>query len=261
MTQALRIARVSRVEVHDLLGLGVAAVRREKRWTQEDLARELRYHGLTSWRTGSVGQLEAGLRRPRLDEVVLICAALGVALDDLLPDSDEFVELGDGAKMRPGAIRAVLHGEVDADPVRSITEDMIFPGETRALQKVQQDMERMQDLLQPLVNASPRRLTRADVLAPGATAPTDADRHAARQLRVQLPQVRVAAQILWGRSLTEEREARLAGEAAIENLPPRSIQARRGLVTRGMLTELRALLDTAYGRRDSGAGEEVPGDG
>jgi hypothetical protein len=46
----------------------------------------------------------------------------------------------------------------------------------------------------------------------------------------------------WGRSYDEERDADVAGE-----LEPRSRQARRGLVTRGMLGTLRFIIANAYG--------------
>src|SRR5271157_4450904 len=47
--------------------------------------RTTRSHGLRAYRTSTVGSLEAGLRRPRLDEALLMARALGVTLDKLIP--------------------------------------------------------------------------------------------------------------------------------------------------------------------------------
>jgi transcriptional regulator with XRE-family HTH domain len=232
------------MRMHDLIGAGVAAARQRKRWTQEDAAREFRFHGLTSWRTGTVGQLEAGLRRPRLDEVVLICAALDVALEELLPDTSEMVELGDGARMPAEAIRRILDGTVDAPPFQSITDDMIFPGEQKVVDAVLRSMpdhEETQKLLAP-IRLYATGLTHGDVRQ-AFSAPADAERHAARRLGLRPAQVKLASRALWEhRDFTEERDRRVGDAAKLE---PRSLQARRGLVTRAMLAELRTYVDAA----------------
>jgi ADP-ribose pyrophosphatase YjhB (NUDIX family)/transcriptional regulator with XRE-family HTH domain len=225
------------MRMHDLIGAGVAAVRQQKRWTQEDAAREFRYHGLSSWRTGTVGQLEAGLRRPRLDEVVLICAALGVALEDLLPDSDEAVELGDGAWMTSAAIRAVLDGSVDAQPF-GVTEEMSFPGEEKVAEAIQRSLpqrKQTEQLLAPISQYADG-LLRGDVRM-AFQLPTDAERHAARRLGLHPAQIKLASRALWDhRDFASERDRRVGDVGKLE---ARSRQARRGLVTRAMLAELR----------------------
>jgi hypothetical protein len=55
--------------------------------------------------------------------------------------------------------------------------------------------------------------------------------------------------MLWNRAFTEERDARVGD---VESLEPRSRQARRGLATRAMLSELRAFLGKAYGTTTGG---------
>ena len=73
---------------------------------------------------------------------------------------------------------------------------------------------------------------------------SDTERHAARRLGVEIPQLKLAARARWEhRGFDEERDRR-AGD--IDQLAPRSRQARRGLVTREMLAELRAVLEEAY---------------
>jgi 8-oxo-dGTP diphosphatase len=228
--------------MHDLIGKGVAAARKRRRWTQEDAAREFRYHGLTAWRTSTVGSLEAGMRRPRLDEVVLMCAALGVGLDELLPDSDKLIELGDGARMTSAAVRSALAGSADEDTEAS------FPGADRVIDAIARDRperRRVEALLAPIARYAGWGLTNADWETAFLT-PSDAERHAARRLKVHPAQVKLAARALWRQDFAGERDARVGDPGQIE---PRSRQARRGLVTRTMLAELReyiAASEVAY---------------
>jgi transcriptional regulator with XRE-family HTH domain len=244
--------------MHDLIGQGVAAARRRKRWTQEEAAGQFRYHGLVTWRTGTVGQLEAGLRRPRLDEVVLICAALDCALDELLPDvDDEWIELGDGAEMTPEAIRAVLYGEVDASPTGSITAEMRFPGEDELVRRYAQgkrEHDRIDALLDPVKQLARQRgiKVKAGDWLDAFKLPTDAERHAARRLKLHPSQVKFAARVLWHGDFTAERDSRIGDVGEIE---PRSLQARRGLVTRTMLAELGDFLREAYDDQQPPAGD------
>src|SRR5208282_1450510 len=109
--------------MHELVGKGFAEARRRQGLTQEQAARRLQGRGLTAWRKGTVGQLEAGLRRPRLDEVLLMAEALHVTVDQLIPGGDdERVELGDGATVSPRWIREMLTGELYRDTPRPLAE-------------------------------------------------------------------------------------------------------------------------------------------
>jgi len=63
----------------------------------------------------------------------------------------------------------------------------------------------------------------------------------AKKMRMNVGRLRQAAQELWGRSLTEERDRR-AQERAPANVSPRSLQAFKAGVTRKVLAELRAWL-------------------
>jgi transcriptional regulator with XRE-family HTH domain len=103
-------------DVHRLIGAGVAAARYRLRWPQSTAAAALRRHGLTAWRTSTVGQLEIGLRRPRLDEIVLIAMALNVPVADLIPVTGELIELGDGVMVSDASIRAILCGSFPGTP-------------------------------------------------------------------------------------------------------------------------------------------------
>jgi 8-oxo-dGTP pyrophosphatase MutT (NUDIX family)/transcriptional regulator with XRE-family HTH domain len=242
------------VRVHDLIAKGVAEARRRNGWTQERTAAAFRYHGLTAWRTSTVGSLEAGLRRPRLDELLLMARALQVTLDALIPGEGEEVELGNGAVVSARWIREMLAGgfhdkfdeiELDDMPFES------FPGDepwAESLSRAEDEHRRLRDLTRPVAKWDSQhqdRLRPRDLWALERT-PTDAERHAGRRLGVEPTVVKLSARALWGRDFEEERDARVGDT---DQLEPRSLQARRGLVTREMLAEMRQMLDEAYDTR------------
>ena len=245
--------------MHDLIAKGVAEARQRKGWTQERAAREFRAKGLTSWRKGTVGQLEAGLRRPRLDEVLLMCRALEISLEHLIPGGDERVEMGDGAVMTPQGIRELLAGDYNRldsrpaheDPYERFPEDVALDDLYR---RSVSEKERLESLLQPITQWCDDhgfQLLHGDYRS-AFGAPEDAERHAARRLNVEPAQVRLAARVLWNhQGFGAERDARI-GDAA--SLSARSLQARRGLVTRDMLAELREFLDSVYVGQGHGDG-------
>jgi transcriptional regulator with XRE-family HTH domain len=239
--------------VHDLIAKGVAEARRKNGWTQERTAAWFRYHGLTAWRTSTVGSLEAGLRRPRLDEVLLMARALRVTVAELIPGGDDGrVEMGDGAVVSPRWIREMLagdfHGKFDEIQIDEMPYES-FPGDEPSAEERIRELEesrRLREVSRPVLHWDSRH---HDRLRPGdmwdaETTPTDAERHAARRLSVEPGVVKLAARALWGHDFEDERDARV-GEA--HQLVPRSRQARRGLVTREILAEMRAMLDEAYG--------------
>jgi transcriptional regulator with XRE-family HTH domain len=248
--------------MHDLIAKGAGAVRRRKGWTQEQAASAYRACGLTSWRTGTVGSLEAGMRRPRLDEVILMCAALDVTLADLVRAADEDgsdqVELGDGAVLSTRVILGWLYegfSEIGRLPHRDPRATMRYPVSEKRRELVRQAIaneERLRPALMAIAAWGVQRDVRINHLEYQRAfgTPSDAERHAARRLHVDPAQVRLAARALWNAGFDEERDARVGD---VEEMEPRSRQARRGLVTREMLAEMeRALAE---------AGEAPPGDG
>lgn len=64
---------------------------------------------------------------------------------------------------------------------------------------------------------------------------TESERKASRKLGCTTQAIQSAAQALWGRTLNEERDARLG--AAVDD-PPRTLQAKRGRVTVALTREL-----------------------
>lgn len=247
--------------MHELVGKGFAEARRREGLTQEQAARRLQGSGLTAWRKSTVGQLEAGLRRPRLDEVLLMARALGVPVDTLFPGGDdERVELGDGTVVSPVWIREMLTGE--------FYRDMKRPGRRvpYAWFPVQEVMQRLTDRLQAKLERFRWRTAPIREHAPfddhfisgeddhrAFDPATDTERHAAKRLGIEVPELKYTARTIWDhRDFDEERDRRVGN---VDELPPRSRQARRGLVTREMLAELDAFLDrVGFDRKPGGDG-------
>jgi transcriptional regulator with XRE-family HTH domain len=250
-----------RVRVHELIGRGVAEARRRKGLTQEQAARRFQGRGLRTWRKGTVGQLEAGLRRPGLDEVLLMASALEVTVDQLIPgEDDERVELGDGATVSPRWIREMLTGELHRDTPRPLADMPYaqFPVHkvmAEVMHRLGAEENRAEALLAPILKWAEQhnvKLTSEDWEAIFDT-PSDTERHAARRLGIEVTQLKLSARVLaarvsWGLpEFDDERDRRVGNLGELE---PRSRQAHRGLVTRQMLTELWAFLDEVYVRQE-----------
>lgn len=246
--------------MHELIAKGVAEARRRQGWTQERTANAFRIHGLRAWRTSTVGSLEAGLRKPRFDELLLMARALGTTLDELIPGGDdEVVELGDGAEVSPRWIREMLAGDFysqlieDAPYERFPFDDVI----AEAMSRSEAENRRVTALVKPIREWARQhdiKVTTLDMRAMWESA-SDTERHAARRLGVEITQLKFSARALWEhRGFDEERDRRVGD---VDQLEPRSRQARRGLVTREMFAELRAVLDEAYaGQGGDGDGEQ-----
>lgn len=199
--------------IHYLLARNMQRVRYGKGWTQEDAARAFREYGLSAWRGSSVGQFESRSGRfPALDELLLMCAALGVSLMDLIPEGEETVKLG-GITFTTSAIRTLVAG---------------LPGATPPVMVDRQD--RVRDI------------------------PSDSERYVARKLGIGTADIRSLARELWGRSFGAERDARIGN---LERLSRRSIQARRGLTARALITEMREYTWTCPSPR-TGANSSTP---
>jgi transcriptional regulator with XRE-family HTH domain len=255
------------VLVHELIGRGVAEVRRSKGLTQEQTARRFQGRGLRTWRKGTVGQLEAGLRRPGLDEVLLMASALEVTVDQLITGGDdERVELGDGATVSPRWIREMLTGELHGDTPRPLAEMPYaqFPVHkvmAETMHRLRTEENRVEALVEPILQWAQEHnvtLTSDDWDAIFET-PSDTERHAAQRLGIEVTQLKLSARVLAGKGLwnywkfDDERDRRVGNLGELE---ARSRQAHRGLVTRQMLTELWAFLDEAYVRQEGdGDGE------
>ncbi len=81
-----------------------------------------------------------------------------------------------------------------------------------------------------------------DGLGIGLLGPRDAEQKAAKKLGVTADDVLAAALTLWGKTLTDERDARAEKQVSGDASPGR-LQAIRGHMTRDLLNELQPVLE------------------
>jgi transcriptional regulator with XRE-family HTH domain len=203
--------------VEQAIGAEVRRLREADGARQEQLAAAARRFGLR-WSQATIAAVELGRRKLSLGEVALLPLVLAEALGR--PDAG--ARLLDVAELIPDENQVV-----DVAPGLRLplgTVRMLFGG-------------RSQSGAQPVPRAAPPELEDA-----GA-----AERKAARTLGVSPHTVAVAAQTLWGHSLAEERDHRLGAPAQF--LARRSLQARRGRVTRRLMQELAPIVRAGKSRR------------
>jgi transcriptional regulator with XRE-family HTH domain len=231
------------MRIHELLGAGIRAARLRKGWRQQDAAARFQLYGLPTWKPVAVGQVETGVRKPSIGELLLACAALEVSVADLIPDVDEPIDLGAGATMSAAAVRALLSGKWEDFP--HDPADFAYPGETwleEVLRHAGAERDRQRALIQPILDRSALDPWSAEVNRVFAQPATEAEVHAAKRLRIEPVQLKAAALALWGRDFETERDAR---SGAADDALARTLAARRGHATRAMLAELRDFLATS----------------
>ncbi len=208
-----------------VIGERVRALRESLGDSQDDLARGVRDLGL-NWQRSTVAALEAGTRGLSVEELVVLCRLLRAAPHELV-GTDEEVSLGPHSTARGDAVRRLLTGESDF-----AADDF----DSRFDRDVRRGLKAGDELDQAMQHLWPR--SRLDQRVAAYRASTgEAEQKLARRLNVDRWLLSIAAYRLWGRSLSEERDARVSAEA-----PPdatiRQLQALRGHVTRSLAEEL-----------------------
>jgi len=224
------------VDMFKLLGAGIRNVRELRELSQEQAAARFREWGLITWRRTTVSQVELGVRKPSLPELLLVAGALNTTLADLIPDDTEgHVQLAPAASASVDVIRGVLSGDRDAwfdDPPNTPGWD--YAGE--AVQRAYQTELEAARLGVKLGLSKRGELKRAVAGVDG-----EAERRTADRLGVSVLTICVAAVALWGQTLTQEREARLKAAGGL-SLSAAQRQAQRGHTTRVLQREIRDLL-------------------
>lgn len=191
------------------VGLRLKALREASRVSADEVARAARASGLSTWHRSTVATLETGRRGLSADELLLLPHALALAgvelpgipaLSHLLPAPDVRVKLSEGASVTSRALHGLANGELYAMDAEF---DAPFTRDTKALTR-------------ELVDAT-----------------TDA----ARKLGIRASHIEAAAVALWGHTLIEERERRVAEHIA-SDANARTVQAHRGHAMRAILAEV-----------------------
>jgi len=222
------------VPLHHAIGARLRELRQERGLRQDDVALAARHWGV-DWTQPTVAAIEAGARPLAVEELLLLPVILfeGIELPDLLP-GDGWVDLDTPmgtTVLRRAALRRLLEGRYAAAPkTRRVAEVIHANAPGRGIE---------------LTADRPQEEERAQAVS--AAAGGDAERKAARKLSIPPIEVSEAAYARYGRSLTAERDRRVA-EQAPADASPRSLQALRGHVTRALLSELDPILNQK-GRR------------
>lgn len=202
------------------LGHRLRQVREAAGDTAADVAARSRLVGL-AWDRSTVARIELGQRQVTAAELLLASLIYDTAVADLLPT--EAARLSERTSAAPPAMRGCLTARVtggfEVDGLGGL---------------VSEGMDRMR----PALAAAGARLPGAaaiSILGAATHVSDEATGKAARRLAATAEEVAVAAQTLWHRSLTAERDARVEAKGQAS---ARVRQARRGHVTRALVEEL-----------------------
>jgi hypothetical protein len=229
--------------VDQAIGQRLRQLRGEYGLRQDQVATAARRVGL-GWTQSTVAAIEHGNRGLSLGEWFMLPMVVGFAgggagpwpkLAELLPDSGR-VAVSAETTADVDVLRAGLAGQLDHDSRHPFADY-----DTPFTRKLNESTRRFTAELRPLLPLWPDMATDGYRNAQKA-ARGDAERKAARKLGVPPLKLSVAAFGRYGRSFTEERDARVA-EQAPTDAAPRSLQALRGHITRGMLAELAPVLE------------------
>lgn len=195
----------------EMVGERVRARREGRGWLQQQLAREMGSAGI-AWQRGTVAAVEGGHRKASAPELVILAGIFDRPLWRFLLADDDGEPVSIRGEMRQP--RDVVLEMGTGAPVH------------RTLAAVSLTIRDGED---PRANQSggPER---------GGASGTESDVKAARALGVEVGDLQRLAVSTWGHSLEVERDARVD----VEGASARTVQARRGHVTRRLVEELRA---------------------
>lgn len=188
----------------EVVGKNFSELRKQRRLTQDEASNRLRSVGLM-WGRSQIAALEAGNREDVPSTVlVLLAEALDAKLGDLAA-GEGYVRLTSEVTVRREWLRARWGSD---GPSRDSAGGVILGG--RAVRALMESL-------------------------PGEKVPFGADADLARRRGVPVDEVSAAAERLWGRTLHQERDRRVAefGDLASDER-----RIRRGHVTRELAREL-----------------------
>lgn len=216
------------------------------------------------WTTATVYELEKGRRRLTLGEwfllgPVLIVAGVadpseGAPADYLLRvTEDASVEVVPGVPVPASELYAVASDPRSAHPLSFDTRHL---ARLRERYTDSREVALFNERLSAAEQEKAKRADRCRRLWPSAddaeidvalcTRGEEAVRKAAAQLNASREDVAVAAHALWNCSLTRKREAEFTSRWA-EGMSPESAQRARGHITRSLIKELEAKLESVSG--------------
>lgn len=210
-------AKVEPLTLQQVVAKNVRRLRHEKNLRQEDVATAARRSGLR-WTGVTVTQLESGNRSITMEEFVLLPMMLRCTLADLV-EHDDLVQITESALLPATTIQSLVSDR--ADVATGDTEIPWIPALEPTLDKKVKDAVWRAHFVPSLLS----------YLLVREGSQGEAERKAAITLKATTP-AEVAAYSLrcWGRTLTEERDARAAEQAG-----DKEARAVRGHITRTLL--------------------------
>jgi len=211
------------VTIDTIVGSNVRRLRIARGWSQDEVARRAREEGLR-WSRSSVAATEAGNKTIDVAELVLLSLALDARVDELLAGEGP-VQLGAEVTRRLWEVRRILASDGATKGIEPPKGEVQIWASTELERRMPNLRAHMEAVRQQL-SAKARSAARGE-----------AEQKAARKFQIRADVLSTIALDLWGRSLTEERDARV-NDAATQSVSAKSIQALRGHVTRRLLAEL-----------------------
>jgi hypothetical protein len=211
--------------------------------SQDGLARNIRYRGI-QWTRATVAAIETGRRSVSLVEGVALADVLGVGLGDLVSTTSSHVKVDLGIWSSDYLAGAVT-GDTDG------IEDAFQSDELRHLSRVAsqgiKDTLGRFSLLRSRwgrdVSMKPAAVVERESRIGDVEATVASRLESRTRLGVTGLEVVVAADAMWRRSFTEERERRVAAQRPAAVLSPRTRQALRGRATRDMEREMQKAIE------------------
>jgi transcriptional regulator with XRE-family HTH domain len=201
--------------------------------TLDDVSRAARIYGL-KWSNGKVGDFESGRVSPSVPTLFAVAQTLGdvtgtrISLSELL-STEQWVRVNTSLVIAGPALRSAMVG----DPVDLSAEDT--QGSMQQLGEIARASldatAEWEQLPTPLKKQSRRQVAAATSRA-GLS-----ERRIAQQLEISLIYLSAMSLHLWGRSFTDERDARSAGDSSHS----------RGRASRVLKEELRVALEAIRG--------------
>ena len=199
--------------VGQIVGQNLSRLRERERLTQADLTKRIFDRTGERWTRAQLSTLENGKRESiTLEELLVLAHTFGVRLADLFDSGVIVVAAGDEDLARNFLVNA---GDflVTLEGIRAALEG----GPVRAF----------------------ARPDTARKVKTWLASQVEADKAVAERLGLDVKTVVDAAVTMWGHTLTEERDARLGDTG---ELPPRTLQAKRGAMTRVLTGQIEAHL-------------------
>lgn len=223
-----------------IVGGSVRRVREAEGRRQEDISTAARKLGL-AWPRSKVAALERGEKSISAEELLLLPSVLRSALGRPffiaeLFDSDEEMQLSPGATMPARQVIELLSGADAFDVEVHLSAAGVAPLDALMALDARKARRRIQELGLGSVRSSEAEAVER--------ASGESERKAARSLGEDETVFVLLSSRLWGRSLSEERDARVA-EGLPSDASARTTQARRGHVTRELIAEARRYIDQA----------------